>query len=100
MLELNKTYCLDNLELMKQIPNNHIDLIYCDILYGTGKKFKDYIDLKPIKQVIEEFYIPRLQEMHRVLKDTGTIFLQMDFRIVHWIRCIMDDIFWLQQFCK
>jgi site-specific DNA-methyltransferase (adenine-specific) len=32
----------DNLELMKQLPDESIDLIYCDILYGTGKKFKDY----------------------------------------------------------
>ncbi len=31
--------------------------------------------------------------MHRVLKSTGTIYLQMDTKINHWIRCIMDDIF-------
>jgi site-specific DNA-methyltransferase (adenine-specific) len=31
--------------------------------------------------------------MHRVLKETGTIYLQMDTKINHWIRCIMDDIF-------
>jgi len=37
----------DNLELMKTIESNTIDLIYCDILYGTGRKFKDYQDLKP-----------------------------------------------------
>lgn len=26
------------------MPDNYIDLIYCDILYNTGKKFKDYDD--------------------------------------------------------
>jgi adenine specific DNA methylase Mod len=31
--------------------------------------------------------------MHRILKDTGSIYLQMDIKINHWIRCIMDDIF-------
>ena len=31
--------------------------------------------------------------MHRVLKSTGTIYIQMDTKINHWIRCIMDDIF-------
>ena len=36
----------DNLELMKTLPDNHIDLIYCDILYGTGRDFGDYQDLK------------------------------------------------------
>ena len=84
---------MDNLELIKQIDDSSIDLIYCDILYGTGKKFKDYTDLKPQRDIIEEFYIPRIKEMHRILKDTGSIYLQMDYRISHWVRCIMDDIF-------
>ena len=98
MIELNKCYCLDNLELMKQIDDNKIDLIYCDILYGTGRKFKDYTDLKPDRKIIDDFYIPRIKEMHRILKDTGNIFLHMDYRIVHWIRCIMDDIFGYNNF--
>ncbi len=85
--------CSDNLEFMKNIESNSIDLIYSDILFGTGRKFKDYQDLKPIKSEIESHYIPRIQEMHRILKDTGTIYLQMDTKINHWIRCIMDDIF-------
>ena len=85
--------CCDNLDFMKNIEDNTIDLIYCDILYGTGRKFSDYQDLKPIKSDIEEHYIIRIKEMHRVLKETGTIYLQMDTKINHWIRCIMDDIF-------
>jgi DNA modification methylase len=93
LIELNKCYCIDNLELMKQIPDNYIDLIYCDILYGTGRKFDDFQDLEPQRDIIEEFYIPRIQEMHRILKNTGSIYLHMDWRINHWIRCIMDDIF-------
>ena len=83
----------DNLELMKTIESNTIDLIYCDILYGTGRKFKDYQDLKPNRLEIENHYIPRLKEMHRILKPTGSIYLQMDTKINHWVRCIMDDIF-------
>ena len=35
---------MDNLELMKEISDESIDLIYCDILYNTGKKFRDYDD--------------------------------------------------------
>ena len=98
LIKLNNTYCTDNLELMKRIPNNHINLIYCDILYGTGKDFGDYKDLKPNKKEIEDFYIPRIREMYRILKDDGAIYLQMDFRINHWIRCIMDDIFGYDNF--
>ena len=83
----------DNMELMKTIESNTIDLIYCDILYGTGRKFKDYQDLKPNRAEIENHYIPRLKEMHRILKPTGSIYLQMDTKINHWVRCIMDDVF-------
>ena len=85
--------CQDNLDFMKTISDSSIDLIYCDILFGTGRKFSDYQDLKSIKSDIEEHYIPRLKEMFRILKDTGTIYLHMDTKINHWIRCIMDDIF-------
>jgi site-specific DNA-methyltransferase (adenine-specific) len=86
-------FCSDNLELMKTIKSNTIDLIYCDILYGTGRKFADYQDLKPIRSEIESHYIPRIKEMHRILKTTGSIYLQMDTRINHWMRILMDDIF-------
>ena len=83
----------DNLELMAEMQDNTVDLIYCDILYGTGKDFGDYQDLKPKREIIEEHYIPRIKEMHRILKPTGSIYLQMDSKIDHWIRCIMDDVF-------
>jgi len=89
---------MDNLELLKQLPDNYIDLIYCDILYGTGRNFGGYKDLKCDRKVIEEHYIPRITEMHRVLKNTGSIYLQMDTRINHWVRCIMDDIFGYEHF--
>ncbi len=36
--------------------------------------------------------------MHRVLKRTGSIYLQMDTRINHWMRSLMDDIFGYEQF--
>jgi site-specific DNA-methyltransferase (adenine-specific) len=88
----------DNLELMAEMQDNTVDLIYCDILYGTGKKLKNYQDLKPIRSKIESHYIPRIKEMHRILKPTGSIYLQMDTRINHWIRCIMDDIFGYDKF--
>jgi len=88
----------DNLSLLKKLDTNCIDLIYCDILYGTGKKFKDYQDLEPDRQIIDAHYIPRLHEMKRVLKTSGTIYLQMDLRIVHWIRILMDSVFGYDNF--
>jgi DNA modification methylase len=85
--------CGDNLELLKSQPNESVNMIYCDILYGTGRNFGDYQDLKPIRSEIESHYHPRLIEMKRVLKQNGSIYLQMDTRINHWMRILMDDIF-------
>jgi len=94
----SSVFCSDNLELMKTIKSNTIDLIYCDILYGTGRNFGDYQDLKPIRSKIERHYLPRLIEMKRVLKQNGSIYLQMDYKISHWIRCLMDDVFGYNNF--
>ena len=89
---------VDNLELLLSQPDESVDLIYCDILYGTGRNFGDYQDLKPIRSEIEAHYLPRLKEMHRVLKSTGSIYLQMDTKINHWMRILMDDIFGYENF--
>ncbi|MFA7204507.1 MAG: DNA methyltransferase [Candidatus Caldatribacteriota bacterium] len=89
---------MDNLELMQQMPDNYIDLIYCDILYGTGRNFKDFQDLKADKQIIDEFYVSRIKEMYRILNDMGSIYLHMDWRISHWIRLILDDVFGYKNF--
>ena len=94
----NKIYCCDNMELMSSLNDCSVDLIYCDILYGTGRKFNDYQDLKPIRSVIEDHYIPRIKEMYRILKNTGSIYLQMDTKINHWVRCILDDVFGYNNF--
>jgi len=88
----------DNLELLKQLPDNCIDLIYCDILYGTGRNFGDYQDLKPVFQTIKDHYIPRIFEMKRVLKATGKIFIHCDYHINHWMRMILDDVFGYNNF--
>ena len=91
-MELNKVYCMDNLELLKKIPDESIDLIYCDILYNTGKKFRDYDDNLGTPQEAMEWYKPRLIEMKRVLKNTGTLLIQCDVNLVHYLKCFLDEI--------
>ena len=46
MLEVNKIYCGDCLELMKEIPDGSIDFFWTDPPYNVGK---DYGVYKPIK---------------------------------------------------
>ena len=50
------------------------------------------------KNEIDKHYIPRIHEMKRVLAKNGTIYLQMDLRIVHWIRNLMDTVFGYENF--
>ena len=83
---------------MKQLPDNYIDLIYCDILYNTGRKFKDYDDNLGTPQEAIFWYEPRLLEMFRLLKNTGSIYLQMDYRLVHYMKIKMDEIFGINNF--
>ena len=89
---------VDNMELLKSQPNESVNMIYSDILYGTGRNFGEYQDLKPIRSEIEAHYLPRLKEMKRVLKQNGSIYLQMDCKISHWMRCLMDDVFGYSNF--
>jgi site-specific DNA-methyltransferase (adenine-specific) len=94
LIELkNKIYCMDNLELLKQIPNNSINLIYCDILFNTGKNFKDYNDNLGTPQQAADWYRPRLVEMQRVLTDNGLLYLHCDYNLSHYLKVELDRIF-------
>lgn len=95
---INNVFQMDNLELMKQMEDESVDLIYCDILYNTGRKFRDFDDnLGTIQEAIN-WYRPRLLEMHRVLKDTGSIYLQCDSNLVHYLKVEMDKVFGIENF--
>jgi len=65
MLELNKIYNMDCLEGMKLIPDKSIDMILCDLPYGTTKcKWDVVIPFKPLWEQYE-----------RIIKDNGAIVL-------------------------
>lgn len=93
-----KLYQCDNLDLLKSMKDNYIDLIYCDILYNTGRKFNDYDDNLGTTQEAIAWYEPRLIEMKRVLKETGSIYLHCDFHLCHYLKIKMDEIFGINNF--
>ena len=70
-----KIYKSDNLELLRSLPSESVNLIYCDILYNSGKVFNDYNDNLGTPQEAIAWYRPRLKEMHRVLASNGSIFI-------------------------
>ncbi len=88
-----KIYQDDNLELLKSIPEGSINLIYCDILYNTGKIFDDYSDDLGNPDEAMEWYRPRLLEMKRTLSANGSIFIHCNWRMDSYMRILMDEIF-------
>ena len=44
MLEINKIYCMDALEFLKQMPDQSVDLILTDPPYGVNLNYDIYVD--------------------------------------------------------
>ena len=64
-MEINKIYLGDCLELMQAIPDKSIDMILCDLPYGTTNcKWDTIIPFEPM-----------WQQYGRVIKDNGAIVL-------------------------
>ena len=83
----------DNLEFLRSLPDESVALIYCDVLYNTGKKFEDYNDNLGTPWEAIEWYRPRIVEMRRVLKSNGSIFLHCNWRLDSYLRVLMDEVF-------
>jgi site-specific DNA-methyltransferase (adenine-specific) len=65
MLELNKVYLGDCLEVMNNIDDNSIDFICCDLPYGmTAPKWDEHIDM-----------VELWKQWNRIIKKDGTIAL-------------------------
>ena len=65
MLEINKIHQGDCLELMKDIPNKSVDMILCDLPYGTTVCKWDTII--PFDKLWKQY--------ERIIKDNGAIVL-------------------------
>lgn len=40
-----------------------------------------------------EFLAPRMEQVHRLLDDTGTLYLHIDYREAHYVKVLLDGIF-------
>ena len=64
-MELNKIYNEDCLEGMKKIPDKSVDMILCDLPYGTTRNKWDSVI--PLDKLWEQY--------NRIIKDNGAIVL-------------------------
>jgi len=115
----------DNLVLSKALPDESIDLIYIDPPFNTGKvqtrqimknvrsetgtrvgfKGQTYETIKGIAfgyndsfEDYWDFLEPRLEEAWRLLKPSGTLYLHLDFREVHYAKVLLDALFGRESF--
>jgi DNA modification methylase len=94
----NEYYVGDNLDYLKQLPNNSIDLIYFDPPYNTGRNFFNFNDkFKSVEDYIE-FIKLRVIECERCLKPNCNIIIHIEPKISHYFRVICDEIFGLNNF--
>ena len=114
----------DNLQILQSMPEQSVQLIYIDPPFNTGKAqsrntTKAVLDEgsnagfggKGYKRIIEnvlayndsfsdywEFLFPRLLEAKRILSESGTIYLHLDYREAHYAKVLMDGLFGRENF--
>lgn len=100
---MNRVHHVSAIDLLSMCSDESIDMIYTDPPFGTNVKQrmsrkKDGV----VTTVMEyddrfddymEFLRPHLVEFHRVLKKTGTLYLHLDRRWVHYVKVECDKIF-------
>jgi DNA modification methylase len=91
---VNKLFCGDALEILPQIPAETVDLCYIDPPYNTGRDFGDFNDKWKKMEDYIEWQKARVQEIWRVLKPTGSIYLLCDYHANAYIKIyVLDKIF-------
>ena len=108
---MNKLILGDNLEVLRTIPDESVDLIYLDPPFFSNRHYEciwqgDRNEIRSFEDRWSggiEHYIgwlrERVQEMHRVLKSTGSIYLHADHHADAYIRVyILDPVFGSQNF--
>lgn len=98
----------DCLQELARLPNASVDLAYLDPPFFTNKRhlavtrdrskqfsFSDFWNgLEDYAKFMEE----RLEQVHRVLKHTGSVFVHCDTNANFLLRGLLDEIFGVEQF--
>jgi site-specific DNA-methyltransferase (adenine-specific) len=101
---LNRLFFGDCLHVMRMLPSECIDLIYIDPPFFSGRNyniiFGDKNEVRSFTDIWEGgmpgyliWLNARLYEMLRLLKKTGSIFVHLDWRAVHYVKCELDRLF-------
>ena len=121
----HQLYFGDNLGILKTLPSESVQLIYIDPPFNTGRtqtrgttttKRTDAGNRVGFKgqryQIVREtvlsyddefadywsFLEPRLEEAWRLLNETGTLYLHLDYREAHYAKVLLDALFGRENF--
>ncbi|GHU26931.1 hypothetical protein FACS1894172_11320 [Spirochaetia bacterium] len=104
-MSVNKLILGDNLEILKTLENDSVDLIYLDPPFFSNKNYEViWGDTGEVRSFQDrwsggiphyiEWLKERVVEMRRILKSTGSIFLHCDWHANAYIRVqILDIVF-------
>jgi len=103
LLDTRVIYCGDNLDQLKKLPEQSIDLIYIDppfnsnrnyeVFWGETKEKRAFEDRHESTAAYIEFMRPRCVELARVLKKTGSFYYHCDWHASHYVKVMLDQIF-------
>lgn len=107
-----KVYMADNLEYLKTVPSESIDLIYIDPPFNTGRRqVRSRFHTENNRKIADATYgyddsfddfigflEPRMKEAYRILKPNGSLFFHIDYREVHYCKIMLDNIFGRESF--
>ncbi|WP_326944229.1 site-specific DNA-methyltransferase [Amycolatopsis sp. NBC_01307] len=103
-LETGVLYCEDNLRQLTRIPDNSVDLIYLDPPFFSNRNYEviwgDEAEVRSFEDrwaggitLYIEWMRDRARELHRVLKDSGSLYLHCDPHASHYLKVMLDEIF-------
>lgn len=100
----NKLICDDNLAALRTVEDETADLIYIDPPFFSKKQYEviwgDEAEVRSFEDrwegginVYIEWMRPRVEELYRVLKPTGSFYLHCDWHANAHLKVMMDEIF-------
>lgn len=106
----NKLIFGDNLQVMKSLLDDpevkgQVKLIYVDPPFATKKDFRGSQDQKAYQDKIQgkeflEFIRKRFVFLKELLAEDGTIYVHFDFRKSHYLKVLLDELFYSYDFAE
>jgi DNA modification methylase len=108
-LETEVIFRDDNLDRLREFPDECVDLIYLDppffsnrhyeVIWGDEAEVRSFDDRWKggIREYVD-WMRNRLAEMHRVLKSTGSIYVHCDPTASHYLKVTLDSLFGVDGF--